>query len=248
VGKVRHRRYSPVLHQFTYSLFWFGVDLDQIEKLFRLPGLFWTRRFSLVRFRREDYLGDPAEPLADCVRELVSETTSIEVTGPILLLTQVRICGLVFNPVSFYYCYDPTGSKLQAVVAEVTNTPWGERHNYVIPWDSRTRVQKFEAPKEFHVSPFMPMQMTYRWRLSAPTEVLTTSIENHDETDRVFSAMVNLQRREWTAVNILWNLIRFPLMSLQFIAAIYWQALRLWWKKVPYVPHPRTTDSRKPIQ
>ncbi|MEZ6119131.1 MAG: DUF1365 domain-containing protein [Pirellulaceae bacterium] len=240
VGTVHHRRYAPVIHAFRYSLFLAYIDLDEVDTLFRYPRCFSTARFSAIRFRRGDYLGDPNRPLVDCVRELVLEKTGKVVMGPIRLLTQLRTFGFVFNPVSLYYCFDSDTTTLTAVVADVTNTPWGERHCYVLSLDSNhpKTIAVAECPKEFHVSPFMEMAMQYRWRLSQPAEQLTVRIENHDKSGLAFDATLQLTRHELTLKNLSWTLLCYPMMAWKVIAAIYWQAFRLWRKKVPLVPHP----------
>lgn len=238
-GVVRHRRHAPVPHAFQYRLFLAYLDLSEIDRVFRIPGLWSTSRFSLAQFRRSDYHGAADRPLADCVRETVFEKSGREVTGPIRLLTQLRYFGLVVNPVSFYYCFDAAGERLEAILAEVTNTPWGERHSYVLCWDTQAgRVQRFDGEKEFHVSPFLPMDMSYAWRVSEPGQRLTVHLENHDETGCVFDASLVMRRRELAMASVGRAVLRYPFMPARVLAGIYWQAFRLWRKKAPFFPHP----------
>jgi uncharacterized protein len=243
-GVVRHRRHAPVLHAFQNRLFLAYLDLSEIDRIFRIPALWSTSRFSLAQFRRSDYHGAADRPLADCVRETVHETSGDQVTGPIRILTHLRYFGLVVNPVSFYYCFDSAGERLEAILAEVTNTPWGERHSYVLTWDREAGdVQQFGCAKEFHVSPFLPMDMSYAWRLSEPGRQLTVDLENHDETGCVFDASLVMRRRELTTANVGRAVVRYPFMTGRVLAGIYWQAFRLWWKKAPYFPHPLQNNS-----
>jgi uncharacterized protein len=245
-GVVRHRRFSPVPHAFRNRLFLLFIDLNEIDTVFGGRFLYSTSFPGIAQFSRKDFLGDPARPLADCVRETVFQQTGRTVTGPIRLLAHVRYFGFVFNPVSVYYCYDETGHKVDAIVAEVTNTPWGEKHCYVVPADRNRKTIRFECAKKFHVSPFMPMDMTYHWRVNHPDERAVVRLDCHKEERLVFDATLVLKRREFTPFNRLRSIVRFPVMTLQVVIAIYWQAFRLWMKKTPFFPHPVSVENVDP--
>jgi DUF1365 family protein len=156
------------------------LDLSETESLFGKPGLWSTRWPAIARFKREDHLGDPERPLAECVRELVTARLGWRPSGPIRLLTQFRYFGFSMNPVSVYYCFAAGGESLEAVVAEVNNTPWNERHFYVLDVRDQAGARLLSAAhaKDFHVSPFFAMDMDYRWRLSVPSERLLIHIQS----------------------------------------------------------------------
>jgi DUF1365 family protein len=160
------------------------------------------------------------------------------------LLTHLRYFGYAMNPVSFYYCFDPTGARVETILAEVNNTPWGERHCYVLACPGDSAANTFAFRKAFHVSPFMPMAIDYRWRLTDPGDRLAVHMENLEAGQPVFDATLTLTRRAITGGQLARVLVAYPFMTVQVIAGIYWQALRLWWKGVPYHPHPRHTASR----
>jgi DUF1365 family protein len=216
----------------------FYLDLEEIGRLFRVPALF-SEKPSLLRFRRADYLGDPATPLDQSVRDLVEQETGTRPDGPIRMLTQLRYLFFCFNPVTFYYCFDADGETLRFIVAEITNTPWNERHSYVLPCLESERVKAFSFPKRFHVSPFMPMEMDYAWRFTTPGKAIDVLMENFSKEDAlVFDASLTLRRKDLSASNVILSMLSFPLLTLKTFVAIYFQALLLKLKSVPFHPHP----------
>lgn len=242
-GKVRHRRFGSVAHEFQYPVFLVYVDLEELPKLFGRRGLWSTRFPAVARFRRADYLGAAEQPIAESVRELVASRLGWRPSGPIRLLTNFRYFGFAMNPLSVYYCFDGAGERLEAVVAEVNNTPWNEKHCYVhdLRQQPLDRVGRVRHAKEFHVSPFFGMDLDYLWRLREPGEELEIVIESFDAAGKVFDVLLDLQRRPltaWRRWSVLW---RYPGMTLQVIGAIYWQAFVLWRKEAKFYPHPGGT-------
>src|ERR1700751_2115825 len=195
-GTIRHRRFEPP-GEFSHRLALAYLDLDELPGL--LEGRLVARRPGLVRFRRRDYLGDPAMPLRRAVRDVVQEQTGSRPLGPIRLLTQLRSFGHCFNPVSFYYCMSDSAGEVEAILAEVTNTPWGERHAYVLAGGREdSQLVASSVDKAMHVSPFMPMDLSYCPRATAPSEPLSLHMESSRAGTRVFDATLSLSRRELT--------------------------------------------------
>jgi DUF1365 family protein len=240
-GWVRHRRDSPVRHAFTYRVFYLWLDLAELDRVFRGRWLWSVGRPNLVSFRREDYLGDPALPLDEAVRRLVAERTGRRPAGPVRVLTLPRILGFVFNPVTFYYCYDAEDRRPETVVAEITNTPWKERHAYCLsaPADGGGgRARRWRFRKEFHVSPFIDMDAEYDWRFTDPGERLVVHMEDLDARGRFFDATLAAVRRPIGGRALASVLARFPLLTFSVAAGIYLQALRLRMKGAPFFAHP----------
>ncbi len=238
-GWVSHRRMAPTPHQFRYRLFMMYLDLAELPRLFDGVPFWSARRRALAWFKRSDYMGDPAKPLDAEVRDLVEARTGSRPSGPIRLLTHLRYFGYCMNPVSFYYCFDQAGEALTTIVAEITNTPWGERHQYVLPVTGRGRLKRFEFDKEFHVSPFLPMDMQYRWCFSAPVSWLLVRMQNFRDGEHSFDATLAMREEPITARTLLGVLMGFPLMTAKVIGAIHWEALKLWIKRTPFYAHPR---------
>lgn len=245
VGRVRHRRFSPTQNAFRYSLYMVYLDLAELETAFRGRWLWSVERRNVASFRRRDHYGDPSIPLSDSIRALVQERTGRQPEGPIRLLTHLRYFGYIFNPVSFYYCFAADGTTLETIIAEVHNTPWNEQHCYVLDAkenEGTDRRWRFRFAKDFHVSPFMQMEIDYDWQFGVPGKVLPVHMVNFAEGARVFDATMHLERRPITGGNLARTLFAFPCMTGKVIAAIYFQALKLWLKRTPFYPHPPTVE------
>lgn len=239
VGQVSHSRHRPERHHFTYKTFMMYLDLDELPTLFDRYLLWSSKRFNLAYFDRSKHVGDNNKSLKASVQELVYQKTAKELSGPVRLLTNMTYFGYGFNPVSFYYCFDKSGDHVEAIVAEVTNTPWGEQYCYVLPSDKASNdTHIHELVKEFHVSPFNPMDHHYWWSLNHPGERLDVHMKNYSDNQLVFDAALSLREQSITHPVMAKILLKFPFMTMKIIFAIYYEALKLWLKKVPVYDHP----------
>ncbi|MEO5561117.1 MAG: DUF1365 domain-containing protein [Dokdonella sp.] len=248
-GWVRHRRYAPHAHAFSYRMYMLYIDLAELDQLFDPRWLWSQRRRNVAEFRRSDYFGESAQSIDEAVRDRVARDTGQRPRGPIRMLTHLRYFGLAFNPVSFYYCYAQDGITLETILAEITNTPWKERHAYVLAVDMASRKGRslrWDFSKAFHVSPFVPMQRDYAWRFSVPGENLCVHMDVVDHTiegrPRELDATLVLKRHEFSGANLARVLFRYPFMTAKVIAAIHWQALRIYLRGNPFHDHPNTQE------
>jgi uncharacterized protein len=241
-GNVRHRRIQPMAHEFRYGLFMMYLDLDELPEL--LEGGFGLSRswFSPASFCRKDHYGNATIPLADAIRSFVRERTGQRCDGPVRLLTNLRNWGYYFSPLNLYYCFNGDGAGVTSIVAEVTNTPWLQKHWYVLWQGNRIGNPKsllFRHAKDFHVSPFMDMKAEYEWSLGKPEQRLSVAIANYFGDQRIFDVALVLNRTEITRNAMLQTLVHYPWMTARIAFGIYWQALHLWRKKCPVYPHPK---------
>lgn len=242
VGHIRHRRFLPVRNAFRYRMFMMYADLDELPHL--LDGYrFWSyEKPNLASFQRRYYLGDAKMPVDASVRACVMEKAGVALAGPIRMLTHFRYLGYCYNPVTFYYCFDSTGTRVEVIVAQITNTPWGERFSYIL--DCRKNESTAEGhfqwtfPKAFHVSPFMPMNVRYDWRFSTPGGHLNVLMANTINGEKHFDASLSLARMEITQSALTRVLVSYPAMTAKAVAGIHWQAFKLWLKRTPFYEHP----------
>lgn len=236
-GWVQHHRHLPHRHSFKYPLAMLMLDLDELQQRFARSKLWSLERFNLISFYRRDYLRSDTADLKVAVSDLIQQRCGEQFTGQIKILTHPRYLGFIFNPVTFYFCSD--GDSLQYIVAEINNTPWNERYAYVLKVDEhQAQPLHFAFDKQFHISPFMPMDVQYHWRFNFQPDALNIQMVMINEGERHFDATLQATMQPLTAKNMRWLPIRYPLQTLSVVFRIYWQALRLWGKHTPFFSHP----------
>jgi hypothetical protein len=242
-GTVRHRRYRPRPNHFQYRLFFMYLDLAELPRLFDDHPLWSCGRPNLAWFKRGDHFGDARMPMDQAVRALVEERTGRRPDGPIRMLTHLRYFGHCFNPATFFFCYDRRDRKLETIIVEIHNTPWGEVFCYVLP-EARNehplaQWRRFRFAKAFHVSPFIDMDIDYDWRFQVPGDRIRVHMIDYQAGSPLFDASLRLRRRPISHQALTRVLFQYPLMTGKVIGLIYFQALRLLLKKTPFYAHPQ---------
>ena len=232
-GKVLHQRHRPTQHKFTYHMYMFWLKLSEVDAVDReVSGFSLTKKFSPTRYRREDYLGDHGEPLQDSVKNLMRELGApSDIDGEVYLLGQVRNFGIYFSPVNFYFLRNEDG-HYSHMLAEVSNTPWNKRHCYLVDLATQEDTQK-----AFHVSPFNPMDMVYKWKITQPDNKLRLALSCFKDT-RHFDAAIMMEKKELNSSSLRRVLLSTPNMIVKTVFGIYWQALKLFLKRTPLYSYP----------
>ena len=247
-GQVRHRRFSPKSNAFLYNVFMVYLDLQELDDVFKQSRWWSIDRFNVAQFKRSDFFDKHADgSLYDAVSSWLERENGSRPEGPIRMLANLRYFGFIINPITCYYCFDKTGKELQTIILEVTNTPWGEYCKYILNvTDSdkdvsmpQSKKQVIKFSKKMHVSPFQPMDLEYYWVGRAPDKNLLIHIDVQQGQQSVFDATLTLKRQAMskrTMNSILW---RYPLMTMKVVVGIYWEALKLFVKRIPFYSLPK---------
>jgi uncharacterized protein len=238
-GKIRHRRFTPKEHKFSYKLFMFCFDIAAIDTVFKGVPFVSIEGFNWFAFKRKNYLSHPEIPLDKAARELVKEKYNIYPQGKIYLLTHLSCLNYCFNPISLYFVFNKNNDELDFLIVEVTNTPWGEKHAYVLadPEKPKKDIYRYHFQKKLHVSPFMTMDYEYRFNLKLANDRIIVHMGNYQEGNLHFDATLTLLSVPTKAAEKIF--LSYPLITFKVTAAIHWQALRLWLKGVLFQSHPK---------
>ncbi len=244
-GEVSHHRKAPRKHDLRYDVYMAHLFLDELDDVFKGRWFWSVNRSNLGGFNRSDYHNPETPDLADAVRQTMTDQLAREIKGPVSIITHLRTFGYCFNPVSFYFLWNEELTRPIALMAEITNTPWGERYAKCFEWDSCNGGDRsdHEFRKEFHVSPFIGMNIDYDWRFRAPAKHFQADMILKEEKKAFFTAHLKLSRRPLDGRNLAWALARFPFMTLNVTRAIYWNALILRLKGCPFYSHPKKSSS-----
>ncbi|NVK42313.1 MAG: DUF1365 domain-containing protein [Oceanospirillaceae bacterium] len=234
-GRVMHHRLRPRQHRFNYRVFSLLLDLDEVDELDERLRLFSRNRFNLFSFYDRDH-GDGGRDLKPHIEALLADAGLDLQGGRIRLLCYPRLLGYVFNPLSVYYCEDASG-HLRAILCEVSNT-FGQRHSYLLPVCGESATARPTVDKCFYVSPFMPMDCRYAFRMPAPGDRIHVHIEQCQADQRLFVASFTGRQAPMTDAGLLRAWLAHPLMTLKVIVGIHWEALRLWLKGLKLQPRP----------
>lgn len=245
-GQVMHHRLRPKVHRFIYRVSACLFDLDELPLLDKSIACFGYNQFNLWSFYDQDYGEGSQVPLNQQIRTYLKAQGYNLGEEKILLLCYPRLLGYTFNPLSVYYCYDEE-NNLRLILYEVSNT-FAQKHRYLLEVDPQktkltSGIVRQSCTKNFYVSPFIPMQCRYDFRMRIPDEKVLVGIRQHDQSGAFLHAVFQGQRQAFTQANLLRTWIRHPLMTLKVIVGIHWEALGLWRKKIPMYPRPKMPHS-----
>jgi uncharacterized protein len=245
LGEVMHARLKPMGHRFSYRVMSLLIDLDRLDEADRRSPLFGVNRAALYSFHEADHGKRDGSSLRAHVQACAAEH-GIDLTGgKVLLLCYPRLLGFTFNPLSVYFCHR-AGGELALIVYEVRNT-FGDIHSYVLPvraGEASPAGIRQQQDKQFYVSPFVEMAMRYHFRILPPTETVRLRILETDRDGPLLAATFNGRRRRLTTTAMLRSFVTLPLVTLKIVAAIHWEALRLWLKGARLVPRPAAADAK----
>lgn len=236
-GTVRHRRFAPKTHEFKYKLYYFYLNPNDISDLCKNIVYLSCEQFNYLSFKQKNYIGGKKANIYDAVEKLLSEH-NVTRSSDIYMMAQLAHFGYCFNPISLYFTYE--GDKLQSLIADVHNTPWGEKHAYVLtkPSFSKPPFYQYQFKKALHVSPFMQMDFMYHFNVKVTEDNFVLHMKNMKQDYRYFDATLNLTGEPLTTATLKRLVFKHPLMAQKIVLGIYWQACKLFLKQIPFVSHP----------
>jgi len=252
-GSVVHNRLTPKSHRFTYQMSWCLFDLDSIDDLFKQSRFWSLNKFNIVSIRNKDYINNTPASIKSKVRTYLLNHTDKEFNGKIFLFTHPRYMGFGFNSVNFYFCYE--NDHLLYILSEINNTPWKQKHVYfhdcLNPMNNKGNKifdYVFNFKKEFHISPFVDMEIDYQWKFTVSPEKFTVQMRLNKQDKRLMNVSLNTVVVPIGKNDLIKWTLKKPFQALKMFTGIYWQAFKLWAKKIPFFTHPKEQTKTKEIQ